>query len=99
VGVLAGGLLSQGPGWRWVLFVNLPVCALVATSATKILPADRRQAIKGFDVLGAILPTASALTFVYAVVNAPSTGWGSFRTSAELASAVALMAGFVSGCN
>ena len=23
-GVLLGGLLTEGPGWRWVLFVNVP---------------------------------------------------------------------------
>jgi MFS family permease len=28
-GVLLGGLLSGGPGWRWVFFVNLPACAVV----------------------------------------------------------------------
>ena len=43
VGVLAGGLLSQGPGWRWVFFVNLPVCAIVVAGASKVLPADRQR--------------------------------------------------------
>jgi len=27
-GVFLGGVLSAGPGWRWVLLVNLPVCLL-----------------------------------------------------------------------
>jgi MFS family permease len=95
VGVLAGGLLSQGVGWRWVFFVNLPVCAVVVTGAKKMLPSDRAETIKDIDVLGAILPTASALTFVYALVNAPNAGWGSPRTIALLAAAIALMGGFV----
>jgi EmrB/QacA subfamily drug resistance transporter len=95
VGVLAGGLLSEGPGWRWVFFVNVPVCAVVITGARKILPANRTEPIKDIDVLGAILPTASALTFVYSLVNAPSTGWGSPRTIAELAGSALLMAAFV----
>jgi EmrB/QacA subfamily drug resistance transporter len=95
IGVLAGGLLSQGAGWRWVFFVNLPVCAVVITGANKILADDLTEAVKHIDVLGAILPTASALTFVYALVNAPNVGWGSLRTVAELGAAVALMAGFV----
>jgi EmrB/QacA subfamily drug resistance transporter len=95
IGVLAGGLLSQGPGWRWVLFVNLPVCAVVIAGARQILDADRTETVEHIDVLGAILPTASALTFVYALVNAPATGWGSVRTVAELAAAAALMGAFV----
>ena len=95
VGVLAGGLLSQGAGWRWVLFVNVPVCAVVIIGARKVLPADRAAGVKDIDVLGAILPTASALTFVYALVNAPNVGWSSARTILELAAAAALMVGFV----
>jgi EmrB/QacA subfamily drug resistance transporter len=95
VGVLAGGLLSQGAGWRWVFFVNLPVCVVVIAGAKRILPADRAEAVKEIDVLGAILPTASALTFVYALVNAPHTGWGSVRTIGELVAAATLMMGFV----
>jgi MFS family permease len=95
VGVLAGGLLSQGPGWRWVFFVNLPVCAVVIAGAKRILPAGRTETVRDVDVLGAILPTASALMFVYALVNAPETGWGSARTVAELAAAAVLMGGFV----
>ena len=95
VGVLAGGLLSQGPGWRWVFFVNLPVCVGVIAGARRILDADRPGAVKDIDVLGAILPTASALTFVYALVNAPNVGWGSPRTIGELAAAAALIGAFV----
>jgi EmrB/QacA subfamily drug resistance transporter len=97
VGVLAGGLLSQGPGWRWVFFVNLPVCAVVIIGANRFLPGDRKKAVKDVDLPGAILPSASALTFVYAVVNAPTVGWGSARTIVELTAAAALMAGFVAG--
>src|SRR6266566_4323221 len=36
-GVLLGGLLSQGPGWRWVFFVNVPVCAVVLAGAFRLL--------------------------------------------------------------
>ena len=95
VGVLAGGLLSQEAGWRWVFFVNLPVCAVVIVGATKLLASERPQRVKDVDVLGAILPTASALTLVYALVNAPDVGWGSARTIVELAAAIGLMSAFV----
>jgi EmrB/QacA subfamily drug resistance transporter len=95
VGVLAGGLLSQGAGWRWVFFVNLPACAVVIAGARKLLPADRAHGVTDVDVLGAILPTASAVTLVYALVNAPEVGWGSVRTTALLAAAAVLLVAFV----
>jgi predicted MFS family arabinose efflux permease len=51
-----GGVLSQGPGWRWVLLVNLPVCAAIVPRAYRLLPAERRRAaLANFDVPGAIL--------------------------------------------
>jgi len=94
-GVMLGGLLSQGPGWRWVFFVNLPVAAVVITSAVRLLPAEASSIrIRNFDVAGAILSTAGMLTLVYALVNAPSTGWGSARTITELATAALLLAAF-----
>ena len=95
VGVLAGGVLSQEAGWRWVFFVNLPVCAVVIIGAVKLLASERPQSVKDIDVLGAILPTASALTLVYALVNAPDVGWGSAQTIVELAAAIAIMGAFV----
>jgi MFS family permease len=96
VGVLAGGLLSQGPGWRWVFFVNLPVCVIVITGAFRLLDDDRAHvAWRDFDILGAVMPTASALVLVYSLVNGPQTGWGSTRTVAGFIAAAALATAFV----
>jgi MFS family permease len=41
VGVIASGLLTDGPGWRWVFFINVPVGALLIALATVFLVADR----------------------------------------------------------
>jgi EmrB/QacA subfamily drug resistance transporter len=95
-GVMLGGLLSQGPGWRWVFFVNVPVAVIVITAAFRLLAGDTRRArVANFDVAGAILSTAGMLTLVYALVNAPTTGWGSARTITELAVAAVLLTGLV----
>ncbi|MFL6115674.1 MAG: MFS transporter [Catenulispora sp.] len=96
VGVFFGGLLSQGPGWRWVFFVNLPVCALVLVGAFKILPADRpRPAKGGFDVIGALLITAGMLTLIFTLVKAPDVGWGTGRTIGGMVGAAVMLAAFV----
>jgi EmrB/QacA subfamily drug resistance transporter len=94
-GVLLGGVLSQGPGWRWVLFVNLPLCALILAGASRLLLGERRQArLANFDVPGAILGTAGMLLLVYALVRAPQQGWASARTIGELATAAIVLAAF-----
>src|SRR5215471_1335907 len=74
-GVMLGGLLSQGPGWRWVFFVNVPVAVIVITAAFRLLPGEpSRVRVRDFDAVGAVLSTAGMLTLVYALVNAPSDG-------------------------
>jgi EmrB/QacA subfamily drug resistance transporter len=95
-GVLLGGLLTQGPGWRWVFLIKPPLCAIVLAGAFMLLGDDRRRGrLAHFDVLGALLATAGALLLVYALVRAPAVGWGSARTIGELAGSAALLAAFV----
>ena len=94
-GVFLGGVLSQGPGWRWVLFVNLPVCAAILFGAFRLVPGGRPAARPaGFDIPGAVLATSGMLLLVYALVRAPDQGWGSARTIGELATAAVLLAAF-----
>src|SRR5258708_3982585 len=96
VGVFFGGVLSQGPGWRWVMFVNLPFCALLLVGAFRLIAGDRRRArFANFDTTGAILATGGMLLLVYAIVKAPDVGWGAARTIGELAGALPLLGAFV----
>jgi EmrB/QacA subfamily drug resistance transporter len=95
-GVFLGGVLSEGPGWRWVLFVNIPVCVLIVAAAFRLVPGERRRArLATFDLPGAVLITAAMLLLVYALVKAPDAGWGNRHTIGELGTAAALLVGFV----
>jgi EmrB/QacA subfamily drug resistance transporter len=94
-GVFLGGVLSQELSWRWVFFVNLPICALDIFAATRLVPSERqRSRLANFDALGAGLVTAGMLLLIYALVRAPDVGWGRARTVGELAGAAALLALF-----
>jgi EmrB/QacA subfamily drug resistance transporter len=95
-GVFFGGVLTQGPGWRWVFFVNPPICVLVAVGALALLTDDsrtRNQAL-AFDTQGAALVTAGMLLLVYSLVRAPTVGWGSGQTFLALAGSAVLVAAF-----
>ena len=94
-GVFLGGVLSQGPGWRWVLFVNLPVCGLILAGAFRLVPGGRPAARPaGADIPGALLGTGGMLLLVYALVQAPQQGWGNVRTIGELVTAAVVLAVF-----
>jgi EmrB/QacA subfamily drug resistance transporter len=94
-GVFLGGVLTEGLGWRWVLFVNLPVCVLILFGAFRLVPGGRpADRVAGFDVPGAVLATGGMLLLVYALVRAPEQGWGSAHTIGELATAGVLLAAF-----
>jgi EmrB/QacA subfamily drug resistance transporter len=95
-GVLLGGVLTEGPGWRWVMFVNPIACALLIGPVFSLVEGERgRRRLANFDALGAVLVTGGMLLLVYALVKAPTVGWGSARTIGELAGAGALLAAFV----
>ncbi|MBV8947081.1 MAG: MFS transporter [Solirubrobacterales bacterium] len=96
MGALLGGLLTEGPGWRWVMFVNPIAVVLVLGAILRLLPVERGRArLENFDVLGAVLATAGMLLLVYTLVKAPAVGWGNARTIGGLAGALALLAAFV----
>jgi EmrB/QacA subfamily drug resistance transporter len=94
-GVFLGGVISEGPGWRWVFFVNLPVCVAALVATLRLVPREGERArIANFDTAGAVLATAGMLLLVYALVDAPDTGWAATRTVLELAIAGVLLAAF-----
>jgi EmrB/QacA subfamily drug resistance transporter len=97
VGVLFGGLLTEGPGWRWVLFINVPFSAVALVGAFILLQRERVRAgrLANFDALGAFLVTGGMLLLVYTLVKAPDVGWGTARTVAGLASAAVILIAFV----
>jgi EmrB/QacA subfamily drug resistance transporter len=94
-GVLLGGLLTEGLGWRWVMFVNPIASMLVLGGIFRLIPDDRRRASRAsFDFLGTILATAGMLLLVFGLVKAPDQGWGDSRTIAELAGSFVLLTAF-----
>jgi len=97
LGVLLGGLISGRLGWRWTLYVNPLICALVIAAAYLLVSGDapRRSRLAGFDALGALLGTSGMLLLIYGLVKAPDNGWGSGRTIGELAGAGVLLAGLI----
>ncbi len=94
-GMLFGGILVQYLGWRAVLYVNVPVALAILAVAPSMLPRDRGIGMSAkLDVRGAILLTASLVTFVYTIESIPDGGLRSWQTLAGIALTIALSAAF-----
>lgn len=96
LGVLAGGLLTEYAGWRWVMLINLPVVAAALALIPAGVPAGTSPARRErLDALGAVLATGGVGLLVLGVVRTDTLGWGSPVTWASLAAAAVLLAAFV----
>jgi EmrB/QacA subfamily drug resistance transporter len=94
LGLVLGGVITEWVSWRWVLFVNVPIGALVAVAAPLFLPETDRQS-GHFDAIGALTSTAGMVSLVYGIIHAAADGWGNPVTAGSFAAAVVLLAGFV----
>ncbi|HEV7977310.1 MFS transporter [Amycolatopsis sp.] len=90
-----GGLLTGGPGWRWIFLLNLPLCVLAFVLGARGLPgrvADRPP--RSFDVRGSLL-VAVAGTAVVALGSVEGLARSPLWTPLLLGTAVLAGAGFV----
>jgi EmrB/QacA subfamily drug resistance transporter len=95
-GVLLGGILTDGLGWEWVLWVNVPVSLVAFALAPRLIAESRAsEEDRVFDVAGAVTVTAALSLLVYAVVDANDAGWGSSKTLGLIGVALVLLAAFV----
>jgi EmrB/QacA subfamily drug resistance transporter len=95
-GLILGGLLTE-LGWRWTFLLPAPIAALLLVGALRLVPDTGRPARdgRGFDLRGAGLVAATMLLFVFTIVEAPSAGWTSLRTTASVLAVLALGGAFV----
>ena len=96
VGVLLGGILTDGLGWEWVLWVNVPVSLIALALTPGLIPESRSEsATRHFDAAGAVSVTAGLSLLAYALLDASSAGWGSAKIVSLLALSVALIGAFI----
>lgn len=92
-GVVLGGILTSGPGWRWIFFINVPVAVIAVAVAPRVLPETRGRR-RRFDVTGAVLLTAGLLALIYGLGDAIEHGWRAASVDGSLAVAAACLVAF-----
>ena len=93
-GPLLGGVITDGPGWRWNFFIGLPfaIAAIVVLQRTLHLPKGRRRAVR-IDYLGALTLSAGvALLLLWVTFAGSEFEWASWQTAAMVGGALVLLA-------
>jgi EmrB/QacA subfamily drug resistance transporter len=94
LGLLLGGILTNYFGWRWVLFVNVPIGLALIVGAYLYLRESER--LRGrFDVIGAIVSVAGMVSLVYGFIHVAHSGWGNTETITVFIASIVLLTGFV----
>ena len=79
VGMVGAGVICELLGWRWVMFVNVPVAAVAMLLTPLAVPDESSDtgAPRSLDVTGAASVTLGLAALIYAVSEVPEHGWTS----------------------
>ncbi|MFE5597723.1 MFS transporter [Streptomyces coelicoflavus] len=94
-GPVVGGLLTEYLDWRWIFFVNLPVCLAAVAMTLRVVREEKSPGGQRADILGILTFTVAAGSLTFALIHAHSDGWGSALTLTMFAVAVVSLALFV----
>ena len=95
IGAVLGGVLTAWMGWRWILFVNVPLGLVILIAAWRKLPEPPASVKPKLDILGSVLVTVGLMALVYALAQAPALGWMSAATWRMVGGSLAMLIAFV----
>ena len=91
VGVIASGLLTDGPGWEWIFLINVPIGAVLIALIAVVIPHAGRSGDGTVDWAGAFTLTAGLMAVVYAINKTIDHGWTSATSLGWFAVGAALL--------
>jgi EmrB/QacA subfamily drug resistance transporter len=95
VGPVLGGFLLAHFWWGSVFLVNVPVAAIAVLLGRPLLPTSRDPDTPDLDPVGAILSVVGLVAVLWAVIQAPTVGWGDTKVIAALLGGLVVIGGFI----
>jgi EmrB/QacA subfamily drug resistance transporter len=95
IGPIIGGLLVDGPGWRWIFRVNIPIGIIGLVFAWFFLREHTEPNPGRFDLPGFVLSGLGLPILLYGISQGPSKGWNSPEVLAAISMGLLLLAALV----
>ncbi|MBP2326855.1 EmrB/QacA subfamily drug resistance transporter [Kibdelosporangium banguiense] len=94
VGPVAGGLILADASWRWIFYVNIPLCVLAIVMAWIVIPGARTGEAEQFDALGLALLSPALAGILFGLSRA-TAGFGSVDVLLPLSGGLLLLGAYV----
>ncbi len=94
LGLILGGVLVDFFSWRWVLFVNVPIGAVLLLLSPKAL-RETSKSDNRLDLPGALSASVGMALLVYGLIRVPKSGWTNPTTLGVFLSALVVLVGFI----
>jgi EmrB/QacA subfamily drug resistance transporter len=95
IGPIAGGLLLARFWWGSIFLVNVPIVAAAFAGALLLVPDSKNPAAGRPDPWGAVLSIAGLGLLLWAIIEAPASGWGSGKVVGAGLASLAVLGAFV----
>ena len=95
IGPVLGGVLTSGISWRWIFFVNIPICLIAIGIAVARVRESHDPRAGRPDWVGFVVFSLALGALVYGLIRAGQESWSDGRVLVCLVAAAVLLAGFV----
>ena len=96
IGPLVGGLLTDGFGWEWIFFVNVPIgIAAIVLTETRAREHRRHRTCSRSTGPGVTTFSLALFGLIFGLIRGNAEGWGSPQIVVSLGGAAVLMVAFV----
>jgi EmrB/QacA subfamily drug resistance transporter len=95
LGLVIGGLITQGFGWQWAFYVNLPIGVALIALITRVVDSSRDPKAMRLDLPGVDCFSSALFLTTLALIVGSHRGWTDRWIISELAGAMVLFALFL----